>query len=87
MLFRSTIAILVKLDRPFALTDRLAMIPRCLENKKFTEAYYLARVLPSNAEKKSLLDCIAKQAAFGDDYSTARSAALLSEQIHLNQTS
>ena len=75
--------ILDKLNRPFGVTDRLALMHGCLENKKFCEAFYLVRDLPTNIEKKNFLDRLSKQAAFGDDYSTARSAALLSERMIL----
>lgn len=77
------LGILDRLNRSFALIDRLALIQGCLENKKFCEAFYLARDLPTNADKRIFLDRISKEAAFGDDYSTARNAALLSEKILL----
>jgi len=75
--------ILDRLHRSFEISDRLAVLNGCLENNKFCEAFYLARDLPSNAEKKDFLDRISRQAAFGADYSTARNAALLSERMIL----
>ncbi len=75
--------ILERLNRSFEITDRLALLNGCLENNKFCEAYYLARELPTNAEKRDFMDRISKQAAFGADYSTARNAALFSERIIL----
>ena len=79
----AALEILGQLDRPLSLSQRVAMIQGCLAQRKYAKALYLARRLPNTTEKAEFLTRITKEAAFADDYATARHAALLCEQLKL----
>ena len=72
---------LKRLGRQLFPKERLDLINSCILNKRFWDAFFLSQGLPSNIEKKILLEKIVRDAAFADDISTARCAALYLEQM------
>lgn len=72
---------LKRLGRNFFREERISLINKCIETKKFAEALYLVRGLSYNDELENILITIVREAAFADDISTARYAALLAEQM------
>lgn len=67
-------------SRHLSVAERRAWIERSLAKGDYAEACALARYLPSPGERENLLNHIAQDAAFAEDYRTARTAALLAEQ-------
>lgn len=74
------LATLKKLGRPFGEEERVALIKGCLATKSYAEAFYLARALSLESARLELMQMIAYEAARGEDFSTARAAALCLEQ-------
>jgi len=77
------LATLKKLGRPFPERQRVALIRGCLTKKHFAEAFYLTRALPPESERSEFFQIIVRGAAFADDFSTARAAALLLERSRI----
>lgn len=72
---------LKRLGRQLFPKERLALINSCILNKRFCDAFFLTQELKTCSEKNLLLEKIVRGAAFSDDISTARAAALYLEQI------
>ena len=74
------LATLKKLRRLFSKQERVALIEGCLLKKQFAEAFYLTRALFPENRREEFFQIIVREAAFADDFSTARAAALLLER-------
>ena len=79
--FKGSQRTLKKLGRHLLRTEKLTLLNKCIETKKFSEALYLAGGFPYSREIEVILKTIVREAAFVNDLNSARHAALLSERM------
>ena len=66
-----------RLGRAFFPEERVRLVTGCLGRMRFAEAFLVARDFPPGTQKSSLLQAIARGAAFEGDLYTAWNAARL----------